>query len=205
MRFRCIVLISTLTGCTSGEELHVRDHGEVLFSGRIRKTVTLTQPERHRVGIGAEVGAFGTNGDYSSPTSTRDYRYTVGYAAFVTDLGIKDFTFRPKLGIGAVDVAVAGQSTTVGDDGLGVMFGLEVRHNITPTLDVFARGSAFQRSSLDSTMIEAGFGFYPVPNVVVECGYGTADVIIDDAFSYLNLGGVDLDVQGVMISLSLLF
>lgn len=206
MRASAFALLAAMTACNTSESIRVRERGEFFFSGRIRKTATLSESERHHVAIGGELGAYGTTGNYASPSGNRDYRATVGYAAFVADVGVGDFTILPKLGLGAVDFAVAGQSNTVGDDGLGVMLGVEGRYLITPMLDVFARATAFRRSSLYSTMLEAGVGFRPAPYVAIELGYGNAGVVVDDSFDiFNNSDSADVEVQGLLISLTLQF
>ena len=197
------MLLLASTACTTGESIRVRERGEVLFAGRIRKTnlvAVRTTPHRDR----RRAWRLRHERRLHHTRRLPDYRVTVGYAALVTDIGVGDLVIRPKLGVGAIDFAVAGQTTTVGDDGLGAIFGIESRYRFVPALDVFVRATSFQRSSLDASMLEAGIGFYPDPHVALELGYGRAGMVVDDASDIFNTNDeADVEVQGLLLSLSL--
>lgn len=206
MRLLPFALGTTLAACASGETIRVREHGEALFSGRVRAIETLKATDRHSIGIGGELGAYGTNGDYATATGNKGYRVAVGYAAFVADIGVGKMRVLPKIGVGLGDFAVAGQTTTIREDGLGAIFGLEARYRVAEPFDVFARGMSFQRSSLDAAVVEFGIGYHPTPHVALELGYGIASNVVDEATDLFNTtNGADVETQGLLASISLQF
>ena len=207
----CVLALLT-AACGTGEDIRVRDRDSVLFSGRLQYLEPLhardplTDSNRLQVSIGGELGAYGNRGDYTSPTGTKDYRTSIGYAALLAEVGIGDFVIRPKLGLGIVDFAVDGQVATVGEDGIGLLVGVEGRYRIAAPIDLFVRGSSFQRSSLDSSFFECGLGFHPDPHIVLELGYGILGNVIEDAADLFNTGaGADVEAQGLLLSMSVNF
>jgi len=206
MRLLPFALCTTFVACASGETIRVREREEVLFSGRMRVIENLKASEHRSIGIGGEVGAYGTNGDYASINGNKNYRVAVGYAAFVADIGIGPFRILPKIGVGLGDFAVAGQTTKIREDGLGAILGLEGRYRFAKPFDVFARAMSFQRSSLDASMVEFGIGYHPTEYVAFELGYGIAGNVVDEATDLFNTtNGADVETQGLLASISLQF
>lgn len=201
-----LLLLTALTACASGETIRVRDRGEPLFSGRLRLLEPLKQTDQNSIAVGGELGAYGTNGDYGTATGRKDHRVAVGYAAFVAEIGLGRARILPKIGVGLGDFRVEGQTTTIREDGLGAVFGLEGRYRFAEPFDLFARGMSFQRSSLDASLVEFGLGYHPTPNVALELGYGIASNVVDEAIDLFNVtNGADVETQGLLASISLQF
>jgi len=199
-------LLTLTAACGVGEDIRVRDRDSLLFSGRANYVETVSKSPTRNIGIGGELGAYGNRGEYTSPTGKKDYHVTMTYAAFLAEIGFRNFLIRPKIGIGMVDFSVAGQTTTVGEAGLGLMVGVEGRYRVAEPVDVFVRGTGFQRSSLHSSLLEFGFGFYPERHVAVELGYGIASNVIDDGLDFFNAGNsADVEAQGLLVSMTLSF
>jgi hypothetical protein len=192
--------------CAPGESIRVRDRDSLLFSARANFLKPLKETPTYRASIGGELGGYGSRGDYTSPTGKKDYRSAVGYAAMLAEFGFEDLVIRPKLGLGLVDFAVEGQTTTVGEDGLGLLVGFEARYRLAQPIDAFVRGTSFQRSGLDSTMLEFGVGYYPISNLAVELGYGINNNVIDETSDFFNTSNAaDVESQGLLVSMTVSF
>lgn len=194
---------SVSVSCAPGESIRVRDRDSLLFSARANFLKPLKETPTYRASIGGELGGYGSRGDYTSPTGKRDYRSALGYAALLAEFGFAEMLIRPKLGLGLVDFAVEGQTTTVGEDGLGLLVGVEARYRLAQPIDAFVRGTSFQRRSLAATLIEFGVGYYPIPNLAIELGYGINSNVIDDASDFLNTSdAADVEAQGLLVSMT---
>lgn len=200
---RCgsIVLVAA---CAQGEDIRVRDRGELLYAGRVQVHAPKLQ-DRSGFGIGGELGGFGTSGDYRSPSGEKDYSAAVGYGVVLFETRIRDFRILPKVGIAYGDFQVDGETRTVGSDGFGGVAGIEGRWAACEWCDVVARGTWFHRGSLDTRMLEAGVELRPVRNVGIDVGYGAIRNRIDSLDLFGSSDEADVETQGLVLGMTLHF
>jgi hypothetical protein len=212
-RYRRTVAVTALlaiaAACVSNEteNIDVREQAMV-YAGRVQVHPPQIQEEARRkgVGLGAEFAFQQTGAEFTTPTGLKEYDVAVFYSALMFEARVEDFRFMVKGGAGHGDFRVDGQMRTLREDGLGGMFGFEVRYAMAPWAGVFTRGTFFSRSSWDSLWGEIGVELRPTPTVGVQLAYVDATDLIEEDGGFLSAGDrAEVETQGLLLGLALHF
>ena len=201
-----LLVAATASACAgSNEDIRVRDRDRLLWGGRAQLRRTFFANKRIRASAGAEIGGFATAGDYHTQGGQRDYHLAVAHVAGLIDIESHGVTARARVGPAYGEFEVEGQSRTLTERGFGGVFGIEARYALAPAWDLFARGTWFRRSSLDSSWGSIGLGLRPVPEITLEIGYGIASNQLDSVELFAPTDSADVETQGLLLNLTLGF
>ena len=211
-RHRCrsfrLLLIAALAGCSSGDVFRGSDHGVVMPVIRarwsLRQPRETTTPNRVSFTPMLESAVTYVEGDLAQQPRL-EYHATTWYAGFAPEFYWHGLCAGPIVGLGYGEVEVETNVADAGEEGIGLMFGVDARWRDWSPFEPYVRYVESAGGDWRTGRFELGAELRATANVGLQLAWARQTSELDELGVFAPGDSARIETEGLHLGLSLRF